>query len=69
MLFYYEDVTTIRRLSGHVLQKNKANSQGHEWVCLNEAMNLYTRPTTEADKSEKIALGGLSHNNDPGENG
>jgi len=53
ILCNYEDAPTIRPLSPHVPQKRKANRKGHAWVCLNEAMNLYTRPITEADRKRE----------------
>ena len=56
ILCNYEDVPTIRPLSAHVPQKRKANRQGHAWECLNEAINLYTRPITEADNKREAHL-------------
>lgn len=53
ILYNYKDVPTIRPLSAHVPQQRRANRQGHPWECLNEAMNLYTRPITEADKARE----------------
>jgi len=37
-------------------QKRKANRQGHAWECLNEAINLYTRPISEADNKREAHL-------------
>jgi len=56
ILCNYEDVPTIRPLSAHVPQKRKANRQGHAWECLNEAINLYTRPISEADNKREAHL-------------
>lgn len=53
ILVNYEEVPTIRPLPTHKPQKRTANRQGHQWERLNEAMKLYTRPITDADRERE----------------